>query len=90
MNQAEFILVAQQLAIAKNEGVTLRLRSGRVGVKKLGSHGVQFRAEKRERRTSGLRGVSQAMRVAQMAAARPSLGMKRSASLTFWSSPRVL
>ena len=41
LNQAEFILVAQQLAIAKDEGVALRLGRGGVGVEELGSHGGQ-------------------------------------------------
>jgi hypothetical protein len=39
LNQAEFILVTQQLAIAKNEGVALGLGRGGMGVEELGSHG---------------------------------------------------
>ena len=48
MNQAEFILVAQQLTIAEDEGVALGLGCGGMGVKELGSHGSQCgRLEKR-------------------------------------------
>ena len=39
LNQAEFILVAQQLTIATNEGVALGLGRGGLGVEELGSHG---------------------------------------------------
>jgi hypothetical protein len=41
LNQAEFILVTQQLAIAEDEGVTLRLEPGGMGVEELGGHGVE-------------------------------------------------
>jgi hypothetical protein len=39
LNQAEFILVAQQLTITKNEGVALGLECGGMGVKELSGHG---------------------------------------------------
>jgi len=86
LNQAEAVLVAQQLPIAEDEGVALGL--GGMGLETLGGHGSgdQGDGDKQE----GVISSRRSDQSNQMAAASPSLGMKRSASLTVWSRPRVL
>jgi len=88
LNQAEAVLVAQQLPIAEDEGVALGLGLGGMGLETLGGHGSgdQGDGDKQE----GVISSRRSDQSNQMAAASPSLGMNRSASLTVWSRPRVL
>lgn len=102
LTQAETVLMAEQLAIAEDERVALGLGPAGPGVDELGGHGCRWcdgtglgdRAGVGRRADIGaaqrVAGAAAAGKWAQNAALSPSLGMKRSASLTLWSSPRLL